>query len=62
MNGLTRVALLIGIAWLLWLAFQPRVAFVIRILKGESHLDRGRRPQVSDGLVPNRARAAVRDT
>jgi hypothetical protein len=44
MNGLTRVALLIGIAWLLWLAFQPRVAFVIRVLKGESHLDRGIAP------------------
>lgn len=44
MNGLTRVALLIGIGWLLWLAFQPRVAFVIRILKGEGHLDRGIAP------------------
>lgn len=44
MNDLTRVALLLGIAWFLWLAFQPRVAFVIRILKGEAHLDRGIAP------------------
>jgi len=44
MNDLTRVALLIGIAWLLWLAFQPRVAFVIRIVNGEGHLERGIAP------------------
>lgn len=41
MSDVVRYGILIGFAWMLWLAFQPRVAFLIRIAGGEGRLERG---------------------